>query len=438
MRVRRMFTFRDETERNLETEIMVSDRLRAAIVGTAFLVSAIGLFVVWTQSFWFKTGPAALAFLQKVPYPIGFSVLALLGIYEWLYRFLTGFLMTKGLKTPMPARVLNATLEVSVPTFALILLSTAVAPETTLNLPTVFLYYFFLALATLRLDAVLALYTGVLAGVEYGGLAWFLLRDVSSSTPQDSVWLYVSKSVLLAATGGILAFVTQQLRSRVVHLLETQDKQARTAAIFGQHVSPAVMEKLLAQKAELESEVRHVTVMFLDIRNFTTFSESRSPDEVVSYLNRLFSFMVDTVNVHQGIINKFLGDGFMAVFGAPLEDGRSEINAVRAALAISDSLKTALLEGLEPTRIGIGLHSGQAVTGNVGSRQRQEYTIIGDVVNLASRIESQTKAYQAEILVSLDVWNAVVAGGLEKPEGQSVGLVTVKGRDAPVELVKIR
>jgi adenylate cyclase len=127
----------------------------------------------------------------------------------------------------------------------------------------------------------------------------------------------------------------------------------------------------------------------------------------------------------------------MAVFGAPLDDGASELNAIRAAVAISDRLKQALEEGLEPTRIGIGLHSGQAVTGNVGSTQRQEYTIIGDVVNLASRIESHTKTLGAEILVSDRVWASAqqADAGLV---GRPVGPVQVKGRESAVELVQIR
>ncbi len=434
----KFFTYKNETDKSLETEIMVSDRLRAAIVGTVFLVVSLGLFVVWTQRAWFETGPGALTFLGKVPYPIAFGVLALLGVYEWGYRFVTGILMAKGFKTPFPARILNATLEISVPTLALYLLSTVVPAETALNLPPVFLYYFFLALATLRLDPALALYSGILAGLEFAGLAAFLLKGASTTITQDFLGLYLSKAAMLAGTGLVLTFVTQQIRSRIVHLLETREKQSRTAAIFGQHVSPAVMEKLLNQKTELESEVRHVTVMFLDIRNFTTFSENRTPDEVVNYLNRLFSFMVDTVNDHQGIINKFLGDGFMAVFGAPLDDGESELNALKAAVEISDRLKKALAEGLEPTKIGIGLHSGNAVTGSVGSALRQEYTIIGDVVNLASRIESQTKNHEAEILVSKEFWDAAKLSETNLLAGQSVGLVTVKGREAPVELIKIR
>jgi adenylate cyclase len=197
------------------------------------------------------------------------------------------------------------------------------------------------------------------------------------------------------------------------------------------------MEKLLTQHAGLASEVRQVTVLFLDIRNFTTFSETRTPTEVVDYLNGLFGFMVEAVNDHHGIINKFLGDGFMAVFGAPLDDGRGELNAIAAALAISDRLKQALAEGLEPTKIGIGIHSGRAVTGNVGSTQRQEYTIIGDVVNLASRIESQTKVLGVEVLISAESFAAAHAAD-PTLVGTPVGPVTVKGREAPVELVRLR
>jgi adenylate cyclase len=431
------FRFRNETDRAIENEIMVSDRLRAAIVGATFLVTAVGLFILWIQAYLFEAGPTALSFLARVPYPVGFVALAALGLYEWGYRFITGQLMKRGLKMPLPPRILNATLEVSVPTLALALLSTVVPPDTALNLPPVFLYFFFLALATLRLDPILAFYTGVLAGVEYGTLAFLVLPRHGVSLPLDFWAPYVSKALMIAMTGGILALVTQQIRSKMVNLLESREAQARMAAIFGQHVSPAVMKKLLAQKTELESEIRHVTVMFLDVRNFTTFSENRTPDEVVEYLNRLFAFMVDAVNDHHGIINKFLGDGFMAVFGAPLDDGKSELNALEAATAISDRLKMALASGLEATRIGIGLHSGQAVTGNVGSTQRREYTIIGDVVNLASRIESQTKVHGAEILVSKEVWDAVTAVG-SPVTGQSVGPVTVKGREAPVELIRVR
>jgi adenylate cyclase len=331
--------------------------------------------------------------------------------------------LAAGRRFPLPPRLFSTTLEISVPTLLTVLIAQAVPGSEALALPTVFVYFPFLALAPLRLDPPLVLYAGLLAGAEFVVMAWFLLGG-GGPVAMGVLAPQIAKAVLMALTGVLLTLVTWQIRKRAAGLLRTREQQARMASIFGQHVSPAVMERLLAQKAGLETEVRHVTVMFLDIRNFTTFSESRTPDEV---------------NAHQGIINKFLGDGFMAVFGAPLDDGHSEANAVHAAVAISDGLRKALAEGLEPTKIGIGLHSGRAVTGNVGSHQRQEYTLIGDVVNLASRIESQTKAAGAEILISAEAWAAAGRHGAEGlPEGQAIGPVTVKGRAAPVELVRLR
>jgi adenylate cyclase len=352
------FEYRNPEEKSLEVEIMNSDRLRAAVVGTAFLVAAGALGVIGGNARWFAGGP--LDFLARVSYPAAVATLALVGLYEWGYRTVQGHLLHRGLRLPLPPRLFNAAVEVSVPTLALALLATVVPGAEALDLPPVFLYLFFLALATLRLDPWLAFWAGAVAGVEYGVLSWVLLAGGPGPVPWGTLAPHLSKAAMLVVTGGILAFVTQQLRRRVVGLLSAREQQARMAAIFGQHVSPAVMEKLLAQGSGLESEVRRVTVMFLDIRNFTAFSEGRPPDEVVAYLNRLFAFMVDIVNARQGIINKFLGDGFMAVFGAPLDDGRSEANALGAALEISDRLREALAAGeVEPTRIGIGLHAGR-------------------------------------------------------------------------------
>ena len=175
--------------------------------------------------------------------------------------------------------------------------------------------------------------------------------------------------------------------------------------------------------------------MFLDIRNFTTFSETRCPQEVVSFLNSLFEFMIEIVNRNNGIINKFLGDGFMAVFGAPFTDGFDCRNAVNASKEIIQKLQNEIAEGnIVPTQIGIGLHTGEAVTGNIGSSQRKEYTIIGDVVNLASRIESLNKQFKSQLLVSDTVKEAL---GDDGTDAVSLGKVTVKGRAESVEIFKL-
>ena len=141
--------------------------------------------------------------------------------------------------------------------------------------------------------------------------------------------------------------------------------------------------------------------LVLDIRNFTTFSEGRVAEEVVAYLNTLWTFMVRTVNEHHGIVNKFLGDGFLAVFGAPVSTGNDCANALAAARHILREIDELTEAGrLLPTRIGIALHAGEAVVGNVGSAERKEYTVIGDVVNVAFRIERLNKQLGSTFLVS--------------------------------------
>jgi adenylate cyclase len=145
--------------------------------------------------------------------------------------------------------------------------------------------------------------------------------------------------------------------------------------------------------------------------------------------------MINIVNRNHGIINKFLGDGFMAVFGAPFSDGLDSCNAVNAAKEILQKLKEEIEAGsILPTTVGIGLHTGNAVTGNIGSIQRKEYTIIGDVVNLASRIESLNKQFNSQFLISNTVKEAIGDAG---NDAVSLGEVIVKGRAKPVEIFKL-
>jgi adenylate cyclase len=217
--------------------------------------------------------------------------------------------------------------------------------------------------------------------------------------------------------------------------LRSLEDKNQIIRVFGQHVSPVVVNRILDQKKDLVSEIRYVCIMFLDIRGFTKFSESKKPEEVVYYLNSLFSFMIDIVNHNHGIINKFLGDGFMAVFGAPLSNGNDCQDAVTAALEIIERIEREIADGnIPPTRIGIGLHSGNAVTGTVGSILRQEYTVIGDVVNLACRIEQLNKQFTSQVLISEAVWDAV---GRNIKNVSEIGKVQVKGRQTPVQIYQL-
>ena len=146
--------------------------------------------------------------------------------------------------------------------------------------------------------------------------------------------------------------------------------------------------------------------MFLDIRQFTPFVEKHEPEEVVAYLNILFGFMIKIIESHHGVINQFLGDGFMATFGAPVSLKNSSQHATEAAQEIIDKISIEYNKGNIPkTRIGIGLHYDEAVTGNIGSSIRKQYSITGRVVIIASRIEQLNKKYNTCLLISEEVYN---------------------------------
>jgi adenylate cyclase len=175
--------------------------------------------------------------------------------------------------------------------------------------------------------------------------------------------------------------------------------------------------------------------MFLDIRDFTPFMENKEPFEVIQYQNDVFAFMIDIVSKHHGIINQFLGDGFMATFGAPVSSGNDTQNAVNASIEIVETLKQKCDSGeLPQTKVGIGLHTGKIVTGNVGTAERKQYSVTGNTVILASRIEQLNKKFQSEILVSREVMEKVDKNDLN-PE--NLGAMVLKGRAEPMEIVRI-
>jgi adenylate cyclase len=197
----------------------------------------------------------------------------------------------------------------------------------------------------------------------------------------------------------------------------------------------------VAGGAQASSELREVCVMFLDIRNFTAFAEKRSAEEVVAYLNTIFDAAVEAVAEHKGIVNKFLGDGFMAVFGAPVADGNPCAQGVDAGLAVLARVEKLVAEGrIPPTRVGLGLHSGPAVLGNIGSARRKEYTVIGDVVNVASRVEALNKELGSQMLVTEEVWRGSggSAGGRSSKDPPALSEpLLVRGRETPVRIFQL-
>jgi adenylate cyclase len=207
----------------------------------------------------------------------------------------------------------------------------------------------------------------------------------------------------------------------------------RVKSTFAHYVSHQVMDSILKsdQAVQLSGDRKRITVLFCDIRGFSTMSEHLPPEKVVRLLNEYFESMVEVVFRHNGTLDKFIGDGMMVIFGAPEDDPYQEEHALRTALEMQQELTRLSLqwkaEGLD-IRSGIGINSGPAVVGNIGSSRRMDYTAIGDTVNLASRLESATKDMGVPILVSEYTYMAA-RGAFQF---RQMGSIHVKGRTEAV------
>ena len=425
----------DVFEKEFALESLKSDRLRVSILIGA-IASAL-LFILIMGPIFYDEFQRAFhgnfrQFLIAVYVIFGANV-----CYLTAERVVLGRLIKKQQKPFAALKYLSAFVETSIPTAGMMIGSTFLGPIYTLFTPAAFLYPLFISLSALRLNVRLCIFTGFVAGLEYTLLALYFIRNAGSAVEPilTGVPHHLFKGFLLFLTGVVTGLVTMQIRKRILSSFSVVAERNRISRTFGEYVSPEVMSKLMDLKPDLRSENKNVCVMFLDIRNFTGFAEKRSPEEVVEYLESLFEFMIEIVNRHHGIINKFLGDGFMAVFGAPLSDGQDCANALKAAEEILARVQHEVEAGtILPTTVGIGLHAGEAVTGSIGSALRREYTVIGDVVNLASRIEKLNKQFDSQLLISEIVWQAV------SPEGGNVvpmGQVEVRGREQAIQIYQV-
>lgn len=421
-------------DQRLRREILISERFRATLLA---LIPAIIMLLFLGAG---AVSSEILAHNKRLEFDRLRVGLFLAGVSTYEFVMLRGidrFIRT-GTHPPVVRRYVNALVETSLPSCVILYYMTVDGPLHALLLPPVFTYFVFILLSTLRLDFFLCVFTGVCAAGEYAAIALFAIAiDPAASLDPGltSIPHHLGKAAVLLVSGVAAAFVARRLKTSFANTLRSVEDRNRIVNVFGQHVSPAVVERLIAQGADARSELRDVCVMFVDVRNFTGMSENKTPEQVVDYLNTLFEFMIESVNEHHGIVNKFLGDGFMAIFGAPLAEGNHCRNGIEAARAILARVEVDVAEGrLVPTRLGIGLHAGPVVIGNVGSRLRKEYTVIGDVVNVASRVETLNKEFGSQLLATEQVWDAAAIEGLDavaKPP------LTVRGRKAPIRIYQL-
>ena len=282
------------------------------------------------------------------------------------------------------------------------------------------------ALLYLRLHPAGGLVVAVALGLACLAPAWFMFLDD---------WLLPVGRMQMALAIGFLTTLGLRLTGE-------ERERARLKKMFGRYVSDDVVKVLTeGERPDLSGESVHVTVLFSDIRNFTTISEKLDAHEVVEMLNAYFSRTTEPILIEGGMVNKFIGDAVMAIFGSPVRHPDHARRAIRAALQMvkeAEEFKQWMRErfpgrGLPEFRIGIGVHSGEAVIGDIGSVKRTEFTAIGDTVNAASRLEGVTKEMQCVLVASKATVDAagdgVITGKRET--------VKVKGKDELIEVFEI-
>ncbi|QHO75912.1 adenylate/guanylate cyclase domain-containing protein [Bradyrhizobium sp. CCBAU 051011] len=414
-------------QRALTQEVMATELLRIkALIATTVLLSAI----LWTVYLFAPEKVSQVWHGNLKPHYL-YSVMVPFILFElWVHGAITRH-MREGRDLPLFRRYLGALIETSMPTVALALHINSMGSVAALGFVVPMTYFIFIILSTLRLDFWLSTFTGFVAAAQLLAMALFYHPDPGQ---EPNVFYHAARSLILLIGGVLAGAVGHQLRRQFEKSIRAATARDRITNLFGQHVSPQVVERLMAEGTRTDSDIRRVAVMFVDFRSFTAGARTRTPQEVVDRLDGAFAVLVEILDRHGGIVNKFLGDGFLALFGAPLEAPDPAHRAVAAAREMLEANERANEGASWPLRIGIGIHLGEVVAGNIGSPRRKEYTVIGDTVNFASRLEALNKDFNSQFLISEAVRDAL---GEACGDAISLGEVEVRGYERPMAVWRL-
>jgi len=408
----------------LGREMLLTERLRVQVVIATICLVTLLLSVAYLVT------PESFARISNGRFDLVSSYVTTIPLllFEFFVLYQLNRRIAMGGDVAVVRRYVSALIEVSIPTAALHLHMDWMGPAQALAFVAPLSYFIFIILSTLRLDFWLSTFTGFVAAAEMFTMAMLYHPPEFASEPAPDVTFQLIRSLLVLLCGVLAGAVGLQLRRQFESSIAATASRDHVTNLFGQHVSPEVVEQLLASGTGAASETRHVAVMFVDIRAFTAAARLRTPHEVVARLDTAFAVLVDVLDRHSGIVNKFLGDGFMALFGAPIADPVAAHHAVAAAREMLVAMEHNNIGSEWPLRIGIGVHLGAVVAGNVGSPRRKEYTVMGDTVNFAARLESLNKDYGSQLLISAAVRDAM---GEDGADAVLLGEVPIRGYDAP-------
>jgi class 3 adenylate cyclase len=286
------------------------------------------------------------------------------------------------------------------------------------------LYFFPILMAGFWFGLRIGLTTSLIVSGIYAAHVW-----VFNDPPTEQL-MVVSQVVIFNLVAVLIGGMVDRRNRRIAELNFIRDT-------FGRYVSNEVRDEILSQRIPLDGEVKEVTVLFADLRNFAQLVDTTAPKEVVRILNEYFKEMSQAIEMYDGLVLQFIGDEIEAVFGAPLPLENHRRCAVNAALEMRRRVSRVNLklinQGYSPLQHGIGIHCGSVLAANIGSPERLSYAMVGDTVNIASRLQELNKQYGSDVLIS----GAVLEGGAGAVPAEKLDSVYIKGIAAAVDLYKL-
>ncbi|HEY5689895.1 MAG TPA: adenylate/guanylate cyclase domain-containing protein [Cyclobacteriaceae bacterium] len=415
-----------------EQELVKSEFQRAAMMAGVFFLAVVimsaNFFLIDEGVIKFYGGKSIYFF--TISWVLVF-ILYEIGVIAYIQRS-----RKAGLKISLRFKILQTTVEITYISLLFLYVIDIKNIYSFIDSPVQFVYFFFIILSILHLDYRISLLSGFLSALQFGSIIFYAYHFAGipvrymPSLPEDG---YYVRCVIFILSAGVAAFVAQEVKRRVRSSLNFKLQKSEIEVHLGQQVSRDILTTLTEEGGKTKKV--EATVLALDIRGFTRFAEGKSLDEIQDFQNKFFSPILDIINQHRGIVNQILGDGIMATFGAPSPNPLHADMAFQAALKILDKVQHLVEAGEIPeTKIGMGIHSGEVITGNIGNEQRKQYSISGKAVIIAFRLEQLNKEYQSELLISEEVKKRIVLGHAVTTR---LGLLSLKGLEQPVEVYRV-
>lgn len=418
--------------KEFEHELAKSEFNRSIMMAGVFFAAIL----VMSANFFFLDDSVVVFYGGKSVYFFLVTSVLVFVIYELGLIWYIKKYVIKGRKISTRFKVIQTTVEITYMSSLILYAIDIKNIYSFIDSPVQFVYFFFIILSILHLDYRVSLLCGVLAALQFGGIIYYAYNFAGipvrymPSLPENGYYIRCTVFIL---SSGVAALVAEEVKRKVKSSLNFKLQKSEIEVHLGQQVSRDILTTLTEEGGKPKKV--EATVLALDIRGFTQFAEGRSLDEIQDFQNKFFSPILDIINQHRGIVNQILGDGIMATFGAPSPNPLHADMAFQAALKIHEKVKALCKSGDIPeTRIGMGIHSGEVITGNIGNEQRKQYSISGKAVIIAFRLEQLNKEYESELLISEEVRAKIVLG---RTLVTRLGLISLKGLENQIEVYRV-